>query len=238
MYGEYTESIWRNGHGLFIPLIMAYLARSTVCRDSGADDDASPWGFPFLLAGLVLLHIGGAIPLPNLSVLGLVVCLPGLSLLLLGARRTAALAPLLFLGLLMVPIPTGLAPHVYLPLVSAAGVKLMFGLLDVTVIQEGSLLTLLNGTWYVSNRCSGFSVLVAAMGASVFFAFYSRSILRRVALLLSPWVLVVVFNSIRTFVFCAVLEYTGVDLYHTALHGGSGIITFWAVMGPVLLMAD
>jgi exosortase len=139
---------------------------------------------------------------------------------------------------LIVPLPTSLAPHVHLPLACATGANLMLGLLGIPVIQKAATLTVTGGVWFVSDRCSGFSILVAAMGASVFLAVYSRSILRRVALLLCPWPLVVIFNSLRTLVFAAFLEYTGTNLMHTPMHGLSGIVTFWAVMVPVFMMAD
>jgi exosortase len=238
MYGEWTESIWRNGHGLIVPFIMFVLARSILRRDAGGDDGASPWGFPFVFAGLILAVAGSAAPLQNLSALGLAVCLPGLSLLLLGARRTKVLAPPLCLGLLLVPIPTSLASQVYLPVASAVGAKSMLGLLGVPVVTKATTLTMTGGIWFVSDRCSGFSALVPALGASVFLAVYSKSLLRRVALLLCPWPLVAVLNSLRTLVFSAYLEYSGTNLLHTPLHGLSGIVTFWAVMGAVFLMAD
>jgi exosortase len=238
MYGEWTESIWRNGHGLFIPLIMFLLARSILRRDTGAGDGASPWGILFVSAGLLLAVVGSAIPFHILSALGLALCLPGLSLLLFGVRRTRALASPLWLGLMMVPLPTSLAPYVYLPLASAVGAELMFGLFGIPVLREASTLTMSDWAWFLSDRCSGFSVLVAAAGASVFLAVYSKSWLRRIALLLSPWLLVVIFNSLRTFGIAAIFEYTGINLLNVHMHGAPGIATFWAVMGVLFLMAD
>lgn len=238
MYGEWTESIWRNGHGIFVPLIMVFLADAILRRDAGGEDGASPWGFPFVFAGLILAVAGSASPLQNLSALGLAVCLPGLSLLFLGVRRTKALAPPLCLGLLLVPIPTSLSSQVHLSVASAAGAKSMLGLIGIPAVKKATSLTMPGGIWFVSDRCSGFSVLVPALGASVFLAVYNKSLLRRVALLLCPWPLVAAFNSIRTFVFSAFLEYSGTNLLHTPFHGLSGILTFWAVMGVVFLMAD
>jgi exosortase len=238
MYGEWTETIWRNAHSLFIPLIMFLLARSILRRDTGGDDGASPWGLPFVSAGLILAVVGSAIPFHILSAVGLALCLLGLSLLLLGARRTRALAPPLWLGLLLVPLPTSLAPFAYLPLATAVGAELLFGLFGIPVIQQGAALEMTGGIWHITDRCSGFSVLVAATGASVFLAVYSKSWLRRIALLLSPWILVVIFNSLRVFVVSAFFEYTGINLLQAHLHGASGIATFWAVMAVLFLMAD
>ena len=238
LYGEWTESIWRNGHGLFIPFIMFFLARSILRRDTGEDDVASPWGLLFAAAGLILAVFGSAIPFHNLSALGLALCLPGLSLLLLGVRRTRALAPVLWLGLLMVSVPTSLASHVSLALASAAGAEPILGLLGIPVVREAATLTMPNGVWALSERCSGFSVLVAATGASVFLAVYSKSVFRRVVLLLSPWFLVVGCNSLRTAFLSAFVEFTGIGLHGAHLHGASGVWTFWVVMGALFVMAD
>ena len=238
LYGEWTESIWRNGHGLFIPFIMFFLARSILRRDTGEEDVASAWGVLFTAAGLILAVFGSAIPLYNLSALGLALCLPGLSLLLLGVRRTRALAPVLWLGLLIVSVPTSLAPQLFLSHASAAGAEPILRWLGIPVVRDAAILTMPSGHWGLSDRCSGISVLVPATVASVFFAVYSRSVFRRVVLLLSPWFLVVICNSLRTVFLAAYVEFTGIGLDDTHLHGLSGIGTFWVVMGVLFAMAD
>jgi exosortase len=238
LYGEWTESIWRNGHGLFVPFIMFFLARSILRRDTGEDDAASPWGLLLAAAGLILAVLGSAIPLYNLSALGLALCLPGLSLLLLGVRRSRALAPALWLGFLVVSVPTSLAPHLFLSLASAAGTEPILRSLGIPVVREAAILTMPSGHWGLSDRCSGLAVLVPATAASVFFAVYSKSVFRRVALLFSPWFLVVICNSLRTAFLAAFVEFTGIGLHDTRLHGVSGIATFWVVMGVLFAMAD
>ena len=115
MYGQWTESIWEDGHGLFMPVVTAYLALAILRRDTGSERDASPWGFAFLIVGLGLLVFDSAIRVHYLSALGFVICLPGLSLLLLGVRRTKRLAVPLLLAWLMVPLPNFVATYVELP---------------------------------------------------------------------------------------------------------------------------
>jgi exosortase len=217
---------------------MFFLARSILRRDTGEDDVASPWGLLFVAAGLILAVFGSAVPFHNLSALGLALCLPGLSLLLLGVRRTRALLPALWLGLLMISVPTSLAHHASLALASAAGAEPILRLLGIPVVREGAILVLPSGDWGLSDRCSGFSVLVAATGASVFLAVYSRSVFRRIVLLLSPWFLVVICNSLRTVFLSAFVEFTGIALHGAHLHGASGVGTFWVVMGALFVMAD
>jgi exosortase len=238
LYGEWTESIWRNGHGVLMPFIMFFVARSILSRDTGEKDLPSSWGLLFVAGGLILAVLGTSVPLHNISVLGLVLCLPGLSLLLLGVRRTRALAPVLCLGLMLVSVPTALAARVSLAPASTAGTEAILKLLGLPVVREATTLTLPSAAWVLSDRCSGFSVLVAATGASLFLAFYSRSWVRRSVLVLSPWFLVVACNSLRTAALAAFSEFTGIGLHGAHLHGASGIGTFWVVMGTLFALAD
>ena len=87
----WTRSIWDNGHGVFIPFIVAWLVYEQLKDEAPAGPESSIWGFVFLIPGLGMLVLDTAIHTRLMAAAGLVVCLPGLSLLLLGARRTRAL---------------------------------------------------------------------------------------------------------------------------------------------------
>ena len=75
------------------------------------------------------------------------------------------------------------------------------------------------------------------MGASIVLAAYSRSRLRRVALLLAPWPLTVLVNVLRTSV-VLLGEYHGIPVVISPLHGLSGIAAFWLVLGGTFALAD
>ena len=123
MYGQWTESIWEDGHGLFMPVITAYLALTILGRDIGREREASPWGFAFVIVGLGLLVFDSGIRVHYLSALGFVACLPGLCLLLLGPRRTKRLTLPLLLAWLMVPLPNFVATYLELPSAIAWGME-------------------------------------------------------------------------------------------------------------------
>ena len=61
LFDRYTDSIWKNGHGLFVPLVMGSLALATLRRDTTGDADASAWGFVPVALGLALVVVDGAV---------------------------------------------------------------------------------------------------------------------------------------------------------------------------------
>src|SRR5208283_669073 len=91
LWQRWTMSVWNNVHGLFIPFIVAYFIREVLRSDQIVDAEQSAWGFLFLIPGLGMIVLDSAIRTQLLAAFGMVVCLPGLSLLLLGSRRTKAL---------------------------------------------------------------------------------------------------------------------------------------------------
>ena len=84
LLGRWTDSIFRNGHGIFVPFLMAYLAMDQLKQDRDPQPHASAAGFAFLGASFVLLALDAAIKTELLSAFALVLALPGLSLLLFG----------------------------------------------------------------------------------------------------------------------------------------------------------
>jgi drug/metabolite transporter superfamily protein YnfA len=92
LWQRWTMDIWHNVHGMFIPFVAAYFIYKVLRSDPIVDVEQSAWGFLFLILGLGMIVLDSAIRTQLLSAFGMVVCLPGLSLLLLGSRRTRALA--------------------------------------------------------------------------------------------------------------------------------------------------
>ena len=75
---RWTQSVWNLGPGL-IPLIVLYLVRETLKEDPPGEARTSVWGFAFVVPGLLLLIADTAIETRLLSVVGLLLSLPGLS---------------------------------------------------------------------------------------------------------------------------------------------------------------
>lgn len=238
LYRHYTEDIWTNGHGLFVPLVVAALVMATLRRDPSPEAESSAWGCLPLAAGLVLLVIDSAVVTLHLSILGLLLVLAGVSLVLLGPRRTRALAVPLALLLFLLPLPTSLAMTFGLTHATTVGAAMVFDAFGSPTILNDTVLKRPGGLFGVSAHCSGFSTLYAALALAVVLGFYGRSRVRFVLLLLAVWPLAALASILRTVAVIRVWESIGPGFHATPWHGLSGIAAFWFVMVVLFLMAD
>ncbi len=229
---RWTVDIYYNGHGLFVPFVVAYLVREHLQRDPITQPEGSAWGFLFMAAGLGMLAADVSIQTDLLGAAGLVVCLPGLSLLLLGGRRTRALAFPLLLCLFMLPVPAGAISHVHLVLrqISAVGAHLLVSGYGIPVLKEGTTLYLPHATVEVADACSGVSTLQASVLLGMVLSYLSDSVRRRIALMVAAVLLAVLCNSIRVAGLVLMVHYWGVDLLATPLHQLSGVAVFVVVL--------
>ena len=185
-----------------------------------------------MAAGLGMLAADVAIQADLLGAAGLVVCLPGLSLLLLGTRRTRALAFPLLLCLFMLPVPAGAISHVHLLLrhVSAVGSHLLVSAYGIPVLREGTTLYLPHVAVEVADACSGVSTLYASVLLAMVLSYLSNSMRQRAALMTTAILLAVLCNSIRVTGLVLMVHYWGVDLLDTALHELTGVAVFAVVL--------
>jgi exosortase len=240
LFDRWTVSIWYNGHGIFIPFIVAYLVRDHFLRDPLRDEQSSPLGFLFLAAGLGMLAMDSVLRTHLLGAAGLIVCLPGIALLLLGTRRTKSLVFPLILTLFMLPIPQGPIRALYLVLreISAFGSAHLVQVLGIPVLRDQTTLYLPSVTVEVADACSGFSTLYAAVTLGLILAFLSQSAQRRALLLTSAVVLAIVCNVIRVAILTLIVHAYGVDPLKTPLHEVSGMITFSIVLVGLFMIAE
>ena len=239
LYDEYTASIWTNTHGLFVPLAVVYLGVAILRRETNREEESSAWGFLPIVMGLALVVLDSGARTAVLGALGIAISLPGFSLLLLGARRTRALALPLFLAFFLVPLhPAHLADLFYFQTGTAAGMVPLLESLGLPVFREGTVLTLPQDVFGISANCSGYPTFYGVMGVAVVFAAYSRSRLRAVLLLLAPWPLTLLANILRSSTLVALCAHRGIGFLDTPFHGVSGIAAFWLALGGLLLMAD
>lgn len=235
LYGHWTSSVYRNGHGIFVPFVMAYLAWEYLKQDDDPEPRSSAWGFAFLLPAFALLALDAPIRTQAASGLALVLALPGLSLLLLGARRTHALALPLALGLFMLPIPAGaLAPiHPVLQKITAIGTGHLLPLIGVSTAREGLILHVPDVTVQVAENCSGFASLYASILTAIVLVNLIRSPRRRLALALAVVPLALVVNIVRVAALVLLAMAYGVEIIDTWVHPATGVAVF-AVVIPLL----
>ena len=237
LYERWTLSIWFDGHGLFVPFVVGYLAWRTL-RDDRGPAESSALGFAFLVPGLGLIVYDAAIQTHFVAALGLALCLPGLALLFLGRRRTAALWLPLLLAFFIIPVPRAAATTLQMPVATALLTEPMIEVFGIPALRVNTIFLLPTEVFAVTDGCSGIAIFVASMAIAIFLAAHARSWPRRLLLLLAPWPIVVFLSAIRCALMIVAAHEYGLGILHLATHGVSGIIAFWVSVGALLLFAD
>lgn len=236
LYPWYTESVWRNGHGLFVPLLAFAVGRAAL-RDAPEPASSSAWGFAPLALGLALIVLDAGPRTLTLAVLGATLAASGVSLLLLGAALTRRLAVAIGLLLFLAPLPPALASPLALPTASAIGTEHLLQALGFPVLREGVGLILPQNMFNISVRCSGFSIAYGATAVAIALGATSGSWTRTALMLASIWPLTWLSNVLRSTALVAFCESRGIGFLQTPLHGISGIAAYLFVVGCLALIA-
>lgn len=238
MYREWTMSVWVNDHGLFMPFVMAWLAHKKLQDHAGDAGESSAWGFLPLTAGLALSVLDANAQSRYLAALGLLLALPGLSLLLLGRSRTWAIRMPLLLGVLLLPVPFSLVAPLGLRIFTAQGVLQLLHLLGLSALREGTLIHMPPAhNFVVADACSGANTLWAALAMALVLAVTNPTTWRRVALLISAPVLAISANVLRVTLLVLLTRWLGTELLDTPIHEATGVATFLGVLGPLIGVA-
>ena len=123
--------------------------------------------------------------------------------------------------------------QVYLPLLDE-------WLLDgagYTVLREATVLHLPPRIFVVSDACSGFATLYAAISIAFLLACLTPSNLRRAALLLVAPLLAIVANVARVLILVVLTFHHGNWFIDSFFHPLSGVATFVVVLGALLWVA-
>lgn len=238
LYEQWTGSLWSNQHGIFVPFVVAYLVHDTLQDDPEPErEEASVWGFLWILLGEAAVLLDAGIHTGYLAVAGLILSLPGVSLLTLGRRRTRALAVPFAIALLMMPIPRTLATEMQLRHMTASAVEWILQGLGVTAFREATVIHLPGRIFIVSDACSGFATLYAAFAVAFVFAASAQSITRRVTLIAAAPVLAVVANVARVFLLIVLTQRFGPWVIDSFFHPATGVATFVIVVSGLWLVA-
>ena len=232
---RWTMGIWYNGHGLFIPPAVAYFSWYALRPLRGRPVRGSAWGFAFLVPALAMHALDTGIHTQILSAASIVVALPGLSLLFLGAERTRAIAFPLAFSAFMLPIPLAMTERVHFALrqIGTAGATAVLPWLGITVFSEGTSLHLVNGILEVGDACSGFSTLYAACAVATLSAFMCNYWRGRIQTLVAAAPIAIASNVLRIVLLAVLVEWMGIEVLDTWLHPASGMMTF-ALSLPII----
>jgi exosortase len=240
LFEKWTRSIWLNGHGLFVPLLVAFLGYYALRREPTKSEEPSAWGFALLIPALFLMAVDSAIKTELLAAFALLVCLPGLSLLLLGPRRTRALLFPFLLSFFMLPIPSAFLHLIHFKLrgLTTLGSEHAIRLVGIPVFAEGTSIYMPHGTFLVVEECSGFAALYAAITIALVLAYLSDSPRRRLLLLLLPVPLALAGNVLRVALLGVLAEGFGYGILDTPVHVLSGYLAFVLTLASLFLFAE
>jgi exosortase len=236
---QWTASVWTDEHGIFMPPLIAVLGYRTLRRDPSAEPESSAWGFALLVPAFALALIDGALRTGTLGALALVASLPGLSLVLLGARRTRLLAVPLSLGLLMIPLPPSVATTVGLRHLTAAAVEPLLHAIGHSALRRGTVIELAGeaNVFVVADACSGSATLYAGITVAIVLACYARTHWRRAALLAAAAPLAIAANVLRVVALILMSSGIGHWIMDGPIHPLTGVATFFVVVLGLLLVA-
>lgn len=235
LYGRWTLSVWHNAHGLVIPFVVAYFVHQELKAFPARRSDGSAWGFAILIPALGLQALDAGLHTQLLSAISLVMALPGLALLFLGREKTRAIAFPLAFAAFMLPIPLGFTEriHLWLRHIITAGTEWFLPLVGIPVLTEGTTLHFASATLLVSDACSGFSTLYAAVAVACLTAHSTPSTARRLIVLLAAAPLAIGTNLLRVILLSLVVVWQGTDILATFVHPLSGMLTF-ALALPII----
>jgi exosortase len=228
LFGRWTISVWEHAHGLLVPPIVAYFIHRELRQLGPIPSSASAWGFAILVPAVALRVLDVAMGTELLSAISLVLVLPGLSLVTIGAARTRAIVfPLAFLAFAL-PIPLAATEQVHWQLRQVAAHSSAFVLpwLGIPVFLEGTTLHMANASLQIADACSGFSTLYAAVATACLVAHSTPRTAQRLLVLLAAAPIAIAANVIRILLLVLIVIWQGSDILDTSIHPLTGVLTF------------
>lgn len=225
-------------HGFLIPLVSAYLIWQRRERLQHILVKGSAWGYPVLLAGLILLIVSQAGLFGYPARFSLLVVFTGLTLFLGGPKVLRVVAfPLAYL-LFMIPLPAPALNQIAFPLQLQAA-RLATGTLDVLnvpVLREGNIIDLPSMRLEVAEACSGIRSLISLMALAVIYAYFAQTKWGpRLVLALSAIPIALVANAARVTLTGVLVETVDPRVALGFYHTFSGVVIFGLAFGLLAL---
>ena len=228
LWGRWTMSVWQNGHGILVTILVLYLVWGELQKLKSLPRSSNPWGLAILIPALLIHMLDTGVHSQLLSGIALFLSLPGLALLFLGTERTKAILFPLSTLLLTLPIPLVFTESIHLALrhIATKSVAWLLKLFGVPVFSTDTLLEVEGGSLMVADACSGFATLYAAMTIAILTAYFCNSKRRRILLLIIAAPLAIAVNIMRVLLLTLLVNWFGLDVLATSAHEISGLLTF------------
>ncbi|MGZ8224441.1 MAG: exosortase/archaeosortase family protein [Methylobacter sp.] len=240
LWQRWTMSVWQNGHGILVALLVIYLIWGEMQKRKHLPESSNPWGFAILIPALMMHMLDTGIHSQLLSGAALFLSLPGFALLFLGTTRTKAILFPLATLLLTLPIPLTFTESLHLALrhIATKSVAWLLKLFDVPVFSTGTLLEVEGGSLMVADACSGFATLYAAVTIAILTAYFCNSTPRRILLLLIAAPLAIGVNIMRVLLLTLLVNWFGLDVLATSAHEISGLLTFMIALPIIFFLGQ
>lgn len=238
LYPWYTESVWRNAHGLFLPLLIFAVSRHAIRHLEDRRIAGSIWGVAVLIPGLLLAVFDSRVGSLHFTVAGMPLVAGGSIVLLMGWNWARALAVPLAMLLFFSPIPSGISVLLGFGPATAASADWILSLFGYSFLRNGMIFIVSETLDYgISQRCAGFSIFYGALALSVALAAVVGSWRRFLLMVGVALPLTLAINGARIAALIVYCEARGVGPSQTLIHGVSGIAAYLAITGIVLLLA-
>jgi len=202
--------------------------------DSEADTPKPVLGWLLVIIALVFYVFGRSQRILSSQTLSALFMLPGLLLMMRGARQLRAAAFPLFFMIFLIPLPATMVDAVTQPLklaVSSAATTVLFGV-GYPIARTGVILQIGQYQLLVADACAGLHTLFSleAMGLLYLNVVRHTSLLRNVLLALLIVPISFMANVIRVIVLALITYHFGDEAGQGFLHGFAGLVLFMTAL--------
>ncbi len=238
LYVWYTDSVWQNGHGLFLPWLIAIVAWEKMRHLRERPISHSGWGIAVLIAGAASLWVSSGFPWSSPTIFSLLLMLVGLLLVLIGPEWTSGLWVPIAMVAFFLPLSPSWGITLDLPQTSATVARWILDLVGPPIQQTGSQLAInVNLIYAITDRCGGFAIAYGGVVLSIALATMARSWRRGLLLVACTIPLVCLANGARVAGLVLYCESRGISPNATLLHGVSGIAAYLGTMFALMILA-
>ena len=225
------------GHGMFVPVIAAYIAWKNRDTILAQPVQGSPWGYLLVCWGFVQMLAGFLGADYFLARTAFLIALVGVLAVTIGWRMMRALAFPLFLLVFMIRLPLFLYSQMTFPLQILASTlaENVLMLIGIPVLREGNVLELPNQKLSVVEACSGIRSLMSLGLLSLVYGYFfdHRKWMKWVLLVMSVPIAIIA-NAVRV-TLTGILSTWNTELIEGKLHAVEGWMIFMVAL--VVLLA-
>lgn len=225
-------------HGFLVPLIsLSFVWTDRARLRSIPAKPALVGGFALALIAGALLVAGKAGSAMILEEVSLLVMVPALVLLFLGAAHLRALLlPICYL-VLMVPFLDFISPRIHWPLqiISAKLASRMLELLNIPVLLTGQFIELPNISLEVAQECSGFNYIFSVVALGIPLGYYALRLTWQRLLLIAFGIFIAMLGNSLRITLIGVWAFFGGKVVHGPFHIFKGF--FVSIIGDIALFA-